>query len=183
MAVVVYMIDEHTSIGAKRKYYPTLRAAFRSFRDVKNGEVIRLRWSNAVSKDTFLTALNRLAVTADESTTLARKEAGRITMNERAREYGNTTNALEAKAQITQGQDAQILPLIYRYIVDYKTANDGLAPTVREVADSFDIPSTSTAARLLDELRQSGDITPIIRGGRIVSYRVSGGEWVHNGKA
>lgn len=76
---------------------------------------------------------------------------------------------------------AEILPAIVDFIIDYKRRMDGITPTTREIAAAFEIRSTSTVVQLLEELVADAKLTPIERNGRIVSYRVPGGEWVHNG--
>lgn len=78
---------------------------------------------------------------------------------------------------------AEILPAIIEFVIDYKRRHDGLSPTARELQAAFDIRSLSTVATLLDELVENGALMPIERNGRVVSYRVSGGKWVHNNEA
>lgn len=64
---------------------------------------------------------------------------------------------------------------IYRYIVRYKAANDGLSPSVREMVRALGLSSTSVVIYHLDRLEKAGRI---IRAGRYeAGIKIPGGEW------
>ena len=50
------------------------------------------------------------------------------------------------------------LDAIYNYIVTYKTANDGVSPTMREIMKACKVSSTSVVSYLLDMLMWLGRI-------------------------
>ena len=75
-------------------------------------------------------------------------------------------------------RDDRRLQAIFQFIVQYKAANDGVAPTLREIADAVQINSSSLIAYYLrimaghGMIRMIGDGTP--RG-----IIVPGGSWVY----
>lgn len=70
---------------------------------------------------------------------------------------------------------------ILNYIIGYKREWDGLSPTIREIADTFNIPSTGHVHAILANLERDGKIKR--RKGR-PGIMVTGGKWVYqNGKA
>ena len=76
--------------------------------------------------------------------------------------------------------DRGILKDILQFVISYKMQHDGLTPSLREIADRYSGMSSSTASRFLAELADAGELTPIERSGRIVSYRVPGWRWGHD---
>lgn len=64
---------------------------------------------------------------------------------------------------------------ILKFIIDFKRAHDGIAPSMREMMKAFKIPSTSIMHYILADLETSGAITllPFSRG-----IIVTGGRWV-----
>jgi len=65
---------------------------------------------------------------------------------------------------------------IFYYIISYKTDNDGLSPTYREICAEFDIKSTSTVRYYLKLLEEEGRIT---FGYRKRGIKVKGGRWIY----
>ena len=61
---------------------------------------------------------------------------------------------------------------VFKFIIEYKQANDGLSPTIRKIMSQLDIKSTSTTARILNTLASEGRITRTNQG-----IKVTGGEW------
>jgi len=66
---------------------------------------------------------------------------------------------------------------IFEFIVNYKCAHDGQSPTVREIADGLNIPSTSVVHFHLRKLEELGTIE--ITAGQSRGIRVPGGRWVY----
>ena len=64
---------------------------------------------------------------------------------------------------------------VYRYIVAYKRAHDGCAPTVRDICDACTISSTSVAAYYLRQLEAARRIE--WQGGAARTIEVVGGRW------
>ena len=64
---------------------------------------------------------------------------------------------------------------VYRFIIDYKKANDGVAPSVRDIVDGTGVRSTSHVAQILGRLVSKELITMDSRIPR--SIQVIGGEW------
>lgn len=64
---------------------------------------------------------------------------------------------------------------ILKFIIDFKRAHDGIAPSMREMMKAFKIPSTSIMHYILADLETSGAITllPFSRG-----IIVTGGQWI-----
>lgn len=68
---------------------------------------------------------------------------------------------------------------IYNFITDYKTANDGLSPSHREIATACDISSINTVSNHIDKLVDAGMIE--MRSGiskRVRGIKVVGGRWI-----
>lgn len=66
---------------------------------------------------------------------------------------------------------------IYNFIVAYKCSHDGNSPSIREIADACDIPSTSHILHILLALQFEGKIkTPLSRRAR--NIEVVGGQWI-----
>lgn len=61
------------------------------------------------------------------------------------------------------------------YIVDYKTAHDGLSPTLREIGAGCDISSTWVVNYNLERLVAAGRISRPARQSRAI--QVTGGGW------
>lgn len=55
-------------------------------------------------------------------------------------------------------EDDNQLGKVYRFIVSYKLANDGCAPTMREIGDEIGVGSTSLISYYLDRLVSAGVI-------------------------
>lgn len=64
---------------------------------------------------------------------------------------------------------------VYDYIVEYKRENDGLAPSIREIADRFEINSTSTIKNILGRLVRDNKIELI--SGKAGGIKVVDGRW------
>jgi hypothetical protein len=64
---------------------------------------------------------------------------------------------------------------VYAYIIRYKQAHDGVAPTVREIMDACDVSSSSVVAYNLDKLVLAGLIRCRARRRHI---EVVGGKWL-----
>jgi hypothetical protein len=69
--------------------------------------------------------------------------------------------------------DSKLLEAVMTYIADYRAANDGLSPTVREIADGCYI-SNGQAIRCLDFLQAQGKLTR--QAGKARSIRLIKGE-------
>lgn len=78
----------------------------------------------------------------------------------------------------TNGEARETTEKVYRYIIDYKQAHDGLSPTVREIADACDISSTSVVNYNLDKLEAAGKIR---RAYGLSGIQVAGGRWLPPG--
>lgn len=64
---------------------------------------------------------------------------------------------------------------VYNFIVNFKTENDGIAPTMREIADNVGISSTSVVNTILERLQDKGFIVLIDEVAR--GIKVVGGKW------
>lgn len=64
---------------------------------------------------------------------------------------------------------------VFDFIVSFKRENDGLSPTVREIMDACNIPSSSNTTYILDELSRNGLIA-INSGNR--GIMVIGSQWL-----
>lgn len=64
---------------------------------------------------------------------------------------------------------------IFDFIVQYKTANDGQSPTMREMMGGTDITSTSVITYYLDTLVEYGLILRVDKESR--GIQVVGGKW------
>lgn len=64
---------------------------------------------------------------------------------------------------------------VYQFIVQFKMANDGLSPTLREIADGVGISSTSVVSYLLIRMERRGVITVWDAASR--GIMVVGGKW------
>ena len=65
---------------------------------------------------------------------------------------------------------------IYRYIVAYKAANDGLSPSVREMMRALGIVSTSIVNYHINRLESAGRITRHGSRGKW-GIKIPNGEW------
>lgn len=65
---------------------------------------------------------------------------------------------------------------VFDYIVEYKTAHDGLSPTLREIMDNCSISSTSVVSYILTQLEQEGKIVRFGQKDRAIM--IPGGRWV-----
>ena len=63
---------------------------------------------------------------------------------------------------------------VLAYIIQYKTANDGNSPTIREIMSGCGICSTSIVSYILRDLQDEGKLR-IIDGSR--GIMVTGGHW------
>lgn len=66
---------------------------------------------------------------------------------------------------------------VLAYIVEYKTAHDGISPTLREMMTALDISSTSEANRAVRELVKQGRLKLHPRRGKNRNLMVVGGQW------
>ena len=69
---------------------------------------------------------------------------------------------------------------VYNFIVDFKAANDGLSPSIREIGRRFRITSTSVVDKILTDLEVQGLIKrdyAVARG-----IKVIGGQWMPPGR-
>ncbi|PKN85928.1 MAG: hypothetical protein CVU46_09595 [Chloroflexi bacterium HGW-Chloroflexi-8] len=64
---------------------------------------------------------------------------------------------------------------VFDFIVSFKRENDGLSPTVREIMESCNIPSSSNTTYILDELSRNGLIA-LNEGKRGIMF--IGSQWV-----
>ena len=64
--------------------------------------------------------------------------------------------------------------LIYQYIIDYKKANDGNSPSIRQICQGLNIASTATVWYHMRRLSEAGMIGQ--NTGRQVT--VMGGQWL-----
>ena len=83
----------------------------------------------------------------------------------------NTRPRLNAGRHPMHSMDAPVL----NFIVNFKTENDGIAPTLREICDNLGISSTSVASSILKRLESQGKIIlwdEVSRGIKVV-----GGRW------
>ena len=67
---------------------------------------------------------------------------------------------------------------VFQFIVDYKVENDGISPTLREIAKALNFSTTSLVNLYLQKLRLSGRIS--WSGTLSRSIQVVGGRWVYN---
>ena len=68
---------------------------------------------------------------------------------------------------------------IYDFIIDYKIANDGLSPSIREIATACNISSTSIVDYHIGKLVDAGKIE--MRSGigkKVRGIKVVGGLWI-----
>lgn len=72
------------------------------------------------------------------------------------------------------GSPAYSLLDAYEYIVAYKAAQDGLSPTLREIARDLDLGSKNTAYHCIHELQRRGLVELYGRRG----LKVIGGRWL-----
>ena len=63
---------------------------------------------------------------------------------------------------------------IFHFIISYKTENDGLSPTYREICEECGISSTSVVRYHLLKLEQEGKIA---FGKKKRGIKIIGGEW------
>lgn len=68
--------------------------------------------------------------------------------------------------------------LIFAYIVDYKTKNDGLSPTLEEIRKATGIPSKSTVFYALERMEKEGRIRRVGKARNIV---LPGGKYTYEG--
>jgi SOS-response transcriptional repressor LexA len=67
---------------------------------------------------------------------------------------------------------------VLAFIINYKTAFDGVSPSVREIMDECEMSSTSVVQFYLDGLRERGLIAHSPAKSR--SIRVVGGKWSYD---
>ena len=67
---------------------------------------------------------------------------------------------------------------IFDYIVDHKTRNDGLSPTLAEICEALNISTKSVVVYHLDRLELAGLIE---RCSQARGIRVTGGRWIAPG--
>jgi hypothetical protein len=72
------------------------------------------------------------------------------------------------------------LDSVLAYLIQYKLANDGNSPTIREICDSCDIPSTSVGLNVLHRMQKAGLITLDERNVNR-KIQIVGGRWVYDG--
>jgi SOS-response transcriptional repressor LexA len=66
---------------------------------------------------------------------------------------------------------------VFLFIVSYKKRHDGISPTVREISDECNIPSTSHVNRILSKLQDAGRIE-MATGGKSRAIQVVGARWI-----
>lgn len=71
---------------------------------------------------------------------------------------------------------------IFEYILDFKRSNDGHFPTIREIRDACNIPSTSTVSYALERLLEDGFLYLLDHPKEQKRYGVVGGFWTTVGK-
>lgn len=69
---------------------------------------------------------------------------------------------------------------ILAFIIQFKRANDGASPTLREICEACNIASISTAHYHLQALSDAGRIQIDYATNR--NIRIPGGEWVYRGQ-
>ncbi|KAA3644805.1 MAG: hypothetical protein DWQ07_15480 [Chloroflexi bacterium] len=67
---------------------------------------------------------------------------------------------------------------VFGFIVRYKTDNDGVSPTIREILAGTRITSTSMVAFYLGKLEEKGLIEALGKGVQTRNIRVIGGQWL-----
>lgn len=67
---------------------------------------------------------------------------------------------------------------VFDYIVQYKLANDGNSPTIRQICSATGISSTCTARYNLEKLKSDGALDFILSEyGTVQGYKIVGGYW------
>jgi len=66
---------------------------------------------------------------------------------------------------------------VYKFLVEYKLAHDGIAPSVRTIQDALGVGSSSTVYEALKDLEVRGQVV-LERRGAWRGIRVVGGHWV-----
>lgn len=69
------------------------------------------------------------------------------------------------------------LDMLRDYVVRYKTDNDGLSPTIRQMRDEFAISSTSVTAYYLQRLIDQGRLYRVRSEANTTGLGVPGGRW------
>jgi len=72
-------------------------------------------------------------------------------------------------------QDTTRARRVFSAIVEYKLANDGCAPSTRDLMLSCDISSSSVVNRCLKDLERDG----LIELAGVRSIRIHGGKWTY----
>lgn len=72
--------------------------------------------------------------------------------------------------------ESQRCQAIYNYLISYKLHHDGNPPTIRQIADACDIPSTSMIRRYLSIIQQEGFINVSPKAAR--SIEITGAAWL-----
>lgn len=67
---------------------------------------------------------------------------------------------------------------VYAAIVVYKAINDGISPSLREIMDLADIPSTSMVQFYLNALEEDGVIKRHKTNEKARGIKVIGGKWI-----
>jgi hypothetical protein len=71
------------------------------------------------------------------------------------------------------------LERLYRAIVDYKTENDGCAPSLRQLIDLTDYTSVSVVRYGIETLELKGRIEVIVgKGNQMCGIKVVGARWI-----
>jgi SOS-response transcriptional repressor LexA len=66
---------------------------------------------------------------------------------------------------------------VFLFIVRFKKRHDGNSPSMREISDECNIPSTSNVNRILTKLQDAGKIE-ITSGGKSRAIQVVGARWI-----
>jgi SOS-response transcriptional repressor LexA len=67
---------------------------------------------------------------------------------------------------------------VFEFVTEYKQANDGEFPTIREIADGVGLASTNTVAMHIDQLIKTGRFSVRYKKGGTRMILVNGGQWV-----
>lgn len=70
---------------------------------------------------------------------------------------------------------------VYKFILDFKEANDGISPTLDEIGQACDITSKSVVKYILDRLADQGKIY-LANNAKTRMIKVVGGRWMPPGR-
>lgn len=73
---------------------------------------------------------------------------------------------------------------VLHFIIDYKTAHDGVSPTHEDICRACDISSKSAVSRLLDKLESAGKIRRLaVTDNKRWGIVVAGGRWTYTAES